>query len=222
MIISLYLGMRKILILLLTTSLILCTSKTAQKDDAPGSKLNDTVYTYYDNGVIKNKGRKINEFEIGWWFYYNLSGKVKEKIEYKLSNDTIYSNQIIAYGQMGNIDYDNSRFYKVIIPDTLKLGKNIGELQNFSNFKREDKNIYVVIKNKYNNGEIKNDTFAEKPDFTRFGINANHTGKKLVFGTFVEEVWVRRTLGVDSISATRYEYKKYFEKEVYVKDTLNF
>ncbi|WP_075342035.1 toxin-antitoxin system YwqK family antitoxin [Tenacibaculum agarivorans] len=44
--------------------------------------INDTLYSYYKNGNIKEKGILIVNKKNGWWKYYDTKGKLNKKIEH--------------------------------------------------------------------------------------------------------------------------------------------
>ena len=108
------------------------------------------------------------------------------------------------------------------IPDTLLLGKNVGKLYYSSNFiNASDKILDVIIENEYLNSEIKLDTFGERPNETRFGVFANKIGYKTIKGSTLETLFYKNRITVDSFNLTIKTHKKYFEKKLYVKDTID-
>ncbi|CAA0226078.1 toxin-antitoxin system YwqK family antitoxin [Tenacibaculum maritimum] len=177
----------------------------------------DTTFIYYKNGKIKEKGILQDNLKTGWWKYYNSSGLLINKNEYKIINNGVYKNQSIHYSKKGSIIDSISSFYTLKIPDTLKLGKNVAHINYNSNFNADEKHLYIIIDNNYSDSEIKRDTFIEKPNKSRFGIFTHKKGVKMVKGTIIEQLLYKKKINSDSLELKIEEHKKYFEKEVYVK-----
>jgi antitoxin component YwqK of YwqJK toxin-antitoxin module len=66
-------------------------------------KQTQKVKDYYTNGIIKMKGKKINNAKIGTWFYYANNGKLTKKERWKngdlkftiLYNEKVKASEII-------------------------------------------------------------------------------------------------------------------------------
>ena len=164
-------------------------------------KIVDTVLIYYKNGKVKEKGKLYNDsLKIGWWNYYSSNGNLINKNEYLILGDSIYKNQTIKFQPDGNV----------------------GKLYYSSNFiNASDKILDVIIENEYLNSEIKLDTFGERPNETRFGVFANKIGYKTIKGSTLETLFYKNRITVDSFNLTIKTHKKYFEKKLYVKDTID-
>ena len=176
---------------------------------------------FYKNEQIKIEGIINNGLKLGWWNTYDSLGHVLSKREYLILRDSIYKNQTIFYDREGNIRNDLSSFYKIELPDTITLGKNIGRIYYNSNFlKTKEKFLHIIINNQYSDFEIKKDTFVEGFDNTRFGIFAHKTGRKKIKGTIIEKLIYVTEINKDSSELIIKNHKKYCEKMVYVKDTL--
>ena len=62
-------------------------------------KQTQKVKDYYTNGIIKMKGKKINDSKIGTWFYYANDGKLIKKEQWKKGNlkfTIIYNEKVKA------------------------------------------------------------------------------------------------------------------------------
>ncbi len=193
----------------------------------------DTVYRYYKNGKLQTKGLLIDNTKVGWWFNYNEKGNPISTKEYINLNGETYENQTIIHDSNGVVDKKLSSFFIVNIPDTISLGKsrrNIGFLSTYNsnitsyfNSKSSSiqKFIWVVIKNKYPENKIKKDTFSDGTFTPKFGIYGSKSGKQKVEGIIIEEVLDEKIFNKDSSTLIIREHKKYFEKEVFVKDTVS-
>ena len=184
----------------------------------------DTTYIYYDNNkkTLRSKGMVKNGLKTGWWQNYSPKGILKSKEEYLIINDSTYKNQSIQYNEHDEINYNSSSFFKLKLPDTLFLGKNAGQLYYYSNFNDATKKyLYVIIENEYSPNNIKKDTFINDNDYTRFGIYANKIGIKKVEGLILEQLLYKKVYSKDSAELIFKTHKKYFEKEVYIKDTVD-
>ena len=133
----------------------------------------DTIYTYHKNGVIQDKGMSSNNLNTGWWSKFDATGRLKEKREFVIVDNRSRLNQKIVFDKRGDTIYTESSFFKLYIPDTLKLGKNVGRLKYNSEFKSKDKFYLVLIDNQISESEVHHDTFPDEPGITRFGIYAH-------------------------------------------------
>jgi|SRR5690554_1990689 len=184
--------------------------------------IKDTVFSYYKSGKIKERGlMSTNKLKTGWWFYYDSLGYLKNKNEYIIIDNSLYKNQTIYYDKNGRVKESESSFFTINLSDTIHIGKNAGELHYNSNFSGfYEKLLYVIIENEYENNEIKKDTFINTDNYTRFGIYAHKTGIKKVKGTILERGLFLTKTSKDSSMLEFKDHYKYFEKEVYVKDTI--
>jgi antitoxin component YwqK of YwqJK toxin-antitoxin module len=199
-------------------AIISCQEKNPQPINNM-SILKDTTYLYHKDGKIKSKGILKDSLPVGWWYNYDNTGNLISKIEYVVLDDTLYENQIVYYHQAPNIDFSKSSFFKIKVPDTLKVGKNKGELVSYnSNFKGQNILVSVIVENKYSDSEIKKDTFSDGTLTPYFGIYAHKTGKKKIKVTLLEEVLNEIKVTNDSSFLRIIKHNKYFEKEVYVID----
>ena len=219
--------MKRFFLLIISSLLILiiasCKNTNNTSKDGKIVKSKDSVYEYYPNGNLKSKGKlSLSKHKMGWWFYYDSLGNIDNKIEHKYIDDKLYQNQIISYREDGSIDYNNSSFFEIEIKDTLEVGKNIGKIKSYySDFSGDDHLLSVIVNNKYNNGIVKKDTFSDGTLKPRFGIFAPKKGKQKVSLIILEEVLNEVKASKDSSVLNILKHKKYFEKEVYVRDTIN-
>lgn len=173
----------------------------------------DTVYVYHKNGSVKMKGTLLEGIDNGWWYFYDEKGNLIKKNEYVTIEGEGYENQTIKYKSNGGIDYSNSSFYEIQIPDTIKQGKNLGKLKSYySDFKVDISFIWVVIENKYPDGLVKKDTFSDGTMTPLFGIVGYKRGLQTIKGTIIEEF-----IPMDTTALGIVKHKKYFEREVWVE-----
>jgi hypothetical protein len=194
------------------------SGKLKSKTNYENGKISDSLFNFYDNGKIKEKGIIKQNFQNGWWKYYDSDGNLKEKTEWIILRDSLYKNQSIYFDKNGKIKYENSSFFNLKIPDTIQLGKNLAGFDYNSNIKVYKKLMYVVIENKYSEKVTKLDTFAVNDNDYRFGIYGYKKGTQNIKGQIVEELYEIKNIGNDSAIGTISNHIKYFEKEVYVKD----
>jgi len=183
---------------------------------------NDTFYLYHKSGLVKAKGLLLhNNVEKGWWSYYNKKGELVNSKEFLIINDSSYLNQEIHYKSNNEIDLENSSFLILKIPDTIFLGKNAAFLKYYSHLKNPyKKSLSVVIENTYDNGETKKDIFGDDSygNEPKFGVYAKEEGDMKISGYTIETVFYKENIGRDSASAKMIEHKKYFSKNVFVKN----
>jgi len=191
------------------------------KTNYVNGKISDSLFNFYDNGTIKEKGIVKNNFQNGWWNYYRQNGSLKEKTEWIIVKDSLHKNQSIYIDQNGKIKYDESSYFELKIPDTIYLGKNFAKFDYYSNFNVYKKLMYVVVENQYSEREIKLDTFGIEDNDLWFGVYGYKKGKHNIKGQIVEELYEIKNIDNDSAIGTVSEHKKYFEKKVYVSEKNN-
>ncbi len=198
------------------------SEKIKLKTKYTNGKILDTVFCYYENGYLKEKGLMFNGLKHKWWKLYDIYGKFKGLEEYVLIDNgkTSYKNQVKNFDQ-DKIDYDDSSFFEIKLKDTLYLGKNMGKVFNYSNSKADVKYLYIIIDNEYSDSEIIKDTFAESSNQSRFGVYARKVGSMKVRGTIEEKLVSKVNEKTDSSKLVVKSIIKYFEKEVYVKDSIS-
>ena len=182
----------------------------------------DTVFYYHKNGVIASKGFSQNYQPIGWWSHYDVNGNLQKKREILKINDELFLNQEIKYDNNKNIDYSRSSFFKLNIKDTLFLGGSIGEIMYYPDTIGYNKRfIRIIVDNQYSDELIKKDTFGGYDDKNWFGIYNHRIGKKTISGIIEQDLIYKRNHTFKDSSGYFIETrKKYFKKEVYIKDTI--
>ncbi|GAA4244934.1 hypothetical protein [Winogradskyella damuponensis] len=178
----------------------------------------DTLFYYYENGLVKEKGLVKNNLSIGWWTYFDKNGKLTEKSEWLILRDSSYKNQSYYFDKKGGIKTKPSTYFKLDIPDTLRVGKNLARIKNYvtNNYGNEGNLISVIMDNQYSESKIQKDTFGDGNLKPFFGIYAYKTGKLKIQGKIREQI-LNRTIDNDSLHTfTISEHYKYFEKDIYV------
>lgn len=160
-----------------------------------------------------------------YWEETKYSNKETVRRQYVKLNDTSFLNQEIYFDINGDTLKDKSSYFTIKLNDTLKLGKNIGKIYlNSKDIDIKDnihkKYFMIVVENQYSDKKIQKDTFLEEPTHSWFGVFANEIGKKNIQGAIIEQLVTTNKINDDSLKAKIITQKKYFEKEVYVKDTV--
>lgn len=191
-------------------------------------QIKDSVFMYFENGRIKEKGIIYNNHKQNWWKFFDQNNKILKEEEYYEINDSASLNQYIQYKPTGEINYSKSSFYKFNIPDTLTVGQNLIDKNVYYTDKKGDKNFHhfsIIINNKYSQNKTKKDTFfSGKIENGKinpwFGIYAYKKGKMKVTGNIQETYLIYNLISKDSAEADIITLNKYFEKEVFVKDKV--
>lgn len=186
-----------------------------------GDIITDTSYVYYPNGDLKMFGPVLkNNLDIGWWAYFNEKKELDKKIEFAKIDKEDFLNQQIFFDSSGDTIKRKSSYFKLKIPDTLKIGDNICLLHNFAEEKKVySKELFVIINNVYSESLEKKDTFAS--DYfhkIKFRVYAHEKGKKIISGSIIERIAEINNINKDSAIGNLNEFVKFFKKEVYVKD----
>jgi len=193
------------------------TGEVKTKGSCVNGFIEDTLSLYYKNGNLKEKGIASNNLKTGWWSFYSLKSNLEKRVEYKKLNDsTLFENQIVKYYNDGKINYNKSWFFQLNLPDTLKLGRNLGSIKYYSHVDADEKFMYIVIENEYENSIIKKDTFTDKIEFSQFGVYANKLGEMKIKGEIIEQNLLTKKINKDSSELTINTHTKYFEKNVFV------
>jgi hypothetical protein len=216
--------MKKIMSVILFCVLFSCQNKTQNSHSKLTTIENDTFYKYYNNGMIKEKGKLVNNnYQEGWWIYNDSLGNLIKKEEYWIRNDSVLLNQFIYFNN-NRIDEHKSEYFNIKIPDTIYLGRNVVQLNYKSRFKDANQRVLdVAINNQFSDSLVKKEFFGDNNniDNPKFGIFAHKTGEKIIKGNIIEIATYRTKIGdSDSINLEVLKNKKYFSKEVYVKDTI--
>ena len=167
----------------------------------------------------KNENDSVDNKKFCWDIDSSDTGEIIKK-EYVFLGNEKFLNQKIFLNKNGDTIKNRSFFFNLYLPDTLKLGRNIGELKLNSNNKAQKKYLMVVIENEYGENEIRKDTFLQDENRTWFGVFAYRRGIKMVKGTIIEQLVKTKRLTEDSLQSKIIYNKSYFEKEVFVKDSI--
>ncbi len=182
-------------------------------------EVEDSVFTYYKNSKLREKGFFKNGYKNGWHTTFRENGKTLKKEEFITHNTKYLQNQKIFYLQNGEIDFSKSSFFKLNIPDTIKLGKNKLTLNYYDNTTKGDFNyLKVIIENHYSEIEVKNDTFTDGTRNPFFGVYGYKKGELLIKGTIKETILNKTIINKDSASLKITDKYKFFTKKVYVTD----
>lgn len=180
-------------------------------------EVEDSTFLYYQNGKLLEKGFWQNGYKKGWFITYRENGQIMKKEEFLKHNNQNLKNQNIFYDENNQIDYSKSSFFTLNIPDTIKIGKNKFTLNYYDTSTKGDYNfLNVIIKNKYSESEIKNDTFTDGTRNPFFGVYTYKKGELTINGTIEEKIFKQANIGKDSTSLTITDKYKYFSKKVYV------
>lgn len=185
-------------------------------------KLNDTIeaVSYFKNAKIKNKGNLTNNIKVGWWTEYFPDGNINAEYEYLKIDGREYLNQMKVYDKSGKIIDNKSFYFTTKFSDTLRIGKNEGNLNYYSIPNRNsERHLYVIIDNEYEGGIIKKDTFFIKNnEKNRFGVYAYKSGILKIKGMILDRELHERKDSKNSLGLEFKDHYKYFERDVYVKD----
>ena len=199
-----------------TETLITSEKNINKSQRGQNSKLLNTAFIYYNNGIIKEKGCVENRNRVGWWSSYNISGKLISKSEFVRRNGSSLLNQKIDYKENGDIDYKKSSFFEIELKDTIKIGKTAFKLKYYSNIKNyKTRFIYIIIDNQYSGGLFKKDTFTDDISKLWFGVNAYKKGNLEINGIIEEETSFIKKQKDSSQLIIKKDYK-YFKKNIYV------
>nr|WP_297310059.1 hypothetical protein [uncultured Flavobacterium sp.] len=169
------------------------------------------------NGNVLAEGKVFNSKNVGWWKIYDKYGKLSHEnyITYNKNGQREYS-QLKIYDENEKINELQSNYISFKIPDTIYLGKNIGEIiQNKPNF--NDHLAYYAcigyeIEPDFSNiMNVKIDSFPIM-NKKRIGLNFTKLGRNLVRGFIYESK-------IDRINDTNFTIdiiNVNFEKEFYV------
>tara|TARA_R110000868_G_scaffold330624_1_gene591604 strand:- start:6713 stop:7633 length:921 start_codon:yes stop_codon:yes gene_type:complete len=195
--------------------------------------------SYYLNGKIKDEGFINNEGKKkGNWNFYDKKGNLKVQDEYFIINGDEYLNQSIAYDENKEILFSKTKKIDVqIFSDSISMNEPIQALAcidigHFIGAKTQGK---VYLSKGYGN-EI-NEDFSnlneiELEAFNNLGkdsVNGSsfrdfNQDKCIAFGKWFDKKGINILRGIiveyykDSIQEK--EHKFYFEKEIFVKDSI--
>jgi antitoxin component YwqK of YwqJK toxin-antitoxin module len=197
---------------------------------------------FYKSGIKKKEGY-INEdgIAIGKWQFYDDKQSLAYVKEFKKVNGKEYLNQVWSVNENKDTLYYKSHFFNLYTSrDTLLLNEPFKAIirVDIPLFKEEKSSVYVLMpkgkknfnKDFSNERKIELDTFyslskdlknqkwfkdeKEKyPFIVAFGKKDLNLGKNVVRGIIVEHYFNKR-------DSSEFAHRSYFEKDVYVRDTL--
>ena len=195
------------------------TVKLLDKNNCIQTKTVDNLTLTY-KGKVNNNGVKI-----GWWSVFDKNNNLVSKDQYLIINKERYHNQNIQYNPDGKINYGNSHFVKLSIPDTIPTGRSTWYF-SYNPWIDKKSDIFICIGYGINTDfsnlkKIRIDTFFSKKINDRwFGVEFEKPGKKIIKGFIYErklnvirEINAKHESSLDILSKD-----VYFEKEVYVKN----
>lgn len=203
---------------------------------------------YYPNNSIQSEGmyNKLG-LPVGKWSYYDEDdGYLKEVKEIKNINGKPHLNQRWYFDKNGDTIFDNSTFLSLhFLADTIMLDEAVkvyAELK-YPLFKDKSSSIMAIVprdnsedfNEDFSNGNIvKRDTTfnlnIEKEYRLEAGLPDRDYSREVIFGRYYKSPGLKKFRGIiveyfktDTItkdSLNFFEHKIYFEKDIYVKDTL--
>lgn len=208
---------------------------------------NDSI-RYYSNGIIKNSGKLFSDsLPIGKWEYYDENGTKYRSAEYLKINGKPHINQDWFYSKNGDTIKGKGSYYKLIFnKDTIDLSEPIIAKIDLTEplFKNKNSNILIVVPTDYSenfNSDFSNrkkvvldtafnlnidkenrEKFDLKTDFGKtafFGRYFKSTGKKKFRG-IITEYFYQDSIKPDGTKLNYFFNEKYFEKEIYVIDSI--
>lgn len=99
---------------------------------------------YTSEGDKQNSGYIKNNLKISTWNYYK-NNKLEYTNNYIVSANSSYLSEIIVYNDNGSINEEKSDYFDWRLPDTLIIGKSIGDLKFKSKWSDHLENYVLVI-----------------------------------------------------------------------------
>lgn len=204
--------------------------------------LEDSIKRIFYNvlGHKESEGYIVKNRPLGKWVFYNEDNLIKNIREYKRINGSDYINQEWYLNQNEDTIYEQSYFFEIVSKDTFFIKEDFKAalILKVPFYKNNDSEIEVVVaspESKYDfKADFSNVKNVRKKSFynlskdvknqkwfsgingnfkhiAAFGKKINHTGNQIIRGYILEYT-------NDSIN--RKERKMYFEKTIFVKDSL--
>ena len=205
-----------------------------------------SVINYYENGNIKSQGNFINDtMPTGNWLYFYNDGKLKEVKEFLIIDSKPLLNQNWFFNHKGDTVKSKSSYFDLLVEkDTIYLNEPVKAKIDLVSpfFKDKNSSIMVVLTKDYSDDFNSDFSNLNNVDLdTTYNLNLEVDFKNAlnlktdfrktsVFGRYFDTIGMNKLKGVlieyyytDTISSppiNYYEIKKYFEKPIYVKDTI--
>ena len=171
-----------------------------------------------------------------WKVFKDSSGKIKKKVNIYIpkKHSDANINQIIYYDERGNIDYNKSLFFNIEKKDTLSIGRNVLEINYFNKKFDSIKTLgydphfvleVITYNNEYPGNKITNDTLhfdvEENGKFKGFiGVYRSKPGETTVKGKLHLMIYYIQPYKNDSTIFNKVIFEHYFNKKLYIKDTI--
>lgn len=195
-------------------------------------KGNSIFERYYENGKLLSRGNMKDTIAEGWWNYYDENGNLYRKVEFvDASSDSLtkkkqHPNQILSLDTKGDIVKDSSNYYTLDIKDTVPLKKvTIGYLDLAPQISKKSDFYWVYFwqEDKFGNKTKVDTTYGKNNQKAKFWLFPEKVGEITLKGVVLEEgtearIDERDTTMADIISIKK---KMFFEKEIFVKDTIS-
>lgn len=202
----------------------------------------------YDNGKIKEEGKMLkDQFPIGRWKYYDNEGYLAQIKEFINIQNQPYLNQDWVFDHKGDTISKKSNYYVIDFEkDTITLEEPIRSIVYLKAplFKGKNSSIMVIVPKEYSENfnedfsnlkEVIMDTThnlnIEKDYRGQLGLEGNYQ-YSVFFGRYFNTPGLKKFRGIiveyyytegmipDSLNQNYYEHKKYFEKDIFVLDTI--
>lgn len=200
---------------------------------------------YYPNGKIEEYGNLDNEnIPIGKWKFYNKNGYLEEVKEFKIINGKSYLNQHWFFDINGDTLKEKGTYYDLdFVSDTINLSEPIVGIVDLTNPGIKNKKTYVKVVVPKDYSPDFNDDFSniniididttynlniEKDYREQAGLEGNFV-RSAIFGRYYDTPGLKTFRGIiieyaydksNGDTLGYLEHKKYFEKEVFVKDSI--
>ncbi|PIQ18026.1 MAG: hypothetical protein COW66_08650 [Flavobacteriaceae bacterium CG18_big_fil_WC_8_21_14_2_50_34_36] len=217
-------------------------------------KIIDTVFAYYQDGALENieyqhmdsiysvfydsDGQVIKEgvfckanSKNGWIKTYDIKNDLKYKYILKnIYGKENHTNTMITYGSKGDTIKEKSYYFKIVVPDSVVVGKyDIGTIYFNSDKSGENdmsnKSLVIIvgenIKEDYSNlNEIKVDSFYTNSN--KFAFKFSKTGDNILRGKFIEKLMItsENKENKEKLDVIFSDRDFYFEVPIYVKDSI--
>jgi len=204
---------------------------------------------FYGNGFLKSEGSLHNKgFMIGYWLFYNeKEGYLEEIREIKNINNQPHLNQSWLLNAKGDTIHDKSVYASFLFfKDTISVGDpvKVYAVQEQPFFKNKSSSVMVIIPKDYS--EDFNESFTNFREInidTTYNLNIEKEYRmagnmpegdyalEIIFGRYYHtkgnkkfrgiliEYYTPDSNGIDSLEYL--EHKIYFEKSIYVRDTVD-
>jgi antitoxin component YwqK of YwqJK toxin-antitoxin module len=218
----------------------------------------DTSYHYREDGSLNNIAIYNKSKDSIYAFFYDELGRVnKETITYKNNNkvgriiaydlinslkythdvknvygkEIYYDNQVVL-NQSGDTVKEKSFYYRVSVPDTVKVNDYVvgkidfhSDLEMRENLLKSRLYLKIMVNEKLNEdfsniNEVKLDTFIRKDN--HFLLKFLDTGNQNVRGKFTERITIAQMdeENDEKVNVKDYVRDFYFNAPIYIKDTV--